>query len=102
MPAYLIVNYQVEDPALYGEYAKGVATSDAMKIGTESQLIALDPTTEQLEGNGAGHQTIILQFDSKEKAKELYESGAYQAVIGKRFKATSKHFAILVQGMAPR
>src|SRR5262249_42288119 len=31
MPAYLIVNYEVEDPALYGEYAK--AAGPAMKIG---------------------------------------------------------------------
>ena len=45
---------------------------------------------------------MILQFDSKEKAKELYESGAYQAIIGKRLEATSKHFAILVQGLPPR
>jgi len=41
---------------------------------------------------------VVLQFESKEKAKELYESGEYQAVIGKRLRATSKHFAILVQG----
>ena len=100
MPAYLIVNYQVEDPQLYGEYAKGAGP--AMKIGTECQLLALDPATEQIEGDGAGRQTVILQFDSKEKAKTLYESGEYQKVIGKRLKATSHHFAILVQGMPPR
>ena len=47
-------------------------------------------------------QTVILQFDSKEKAKALYESGEYQAVIGKRLKATSKHFAVLVQGIPGR
>jgi uncharacterized protein (DUF1330 family) len=102
MPAYLIVNYEVEDPALYGEYAKGVAASNAMRIGTDSQLLALDPSTERVEGDAAGRQTVILQFDSKAKAKELYESGAYQAVIGKRLEATSKHFAILVEGLPTR
>jgi uncharacterized protein (DUF1330 family) len=40
----------------------------------------------------------VLQFDSKEQARKLYESGDYQAVIGKRLAATSRHFAILVQG----
>ena len=99
MPAYLIVNYEVEDPKLYGEYAKGAGP--AMKIGKECQLLALDPATEQLEGDSAGRQTVVLQFDSKEKAKELYESGEYQAIIGKRLKATSKHFAVLVQGIPP-
>jgi uncharacterized protein (DUF1330 family) len=100
MPAYLIVNYEVEDPALYGEYAK--AAGPAMKIGSECQLIGFDPATERIEGDSAGRQTVVLQFDSKEKAKALYESGEYQAVIGKRLKATSKHFAILVQGLPPR
>lgn len=100
MPAYLIVNYQVDDPQLYGEYAKGAGP--AMKIGTECQLLALDPATDRLEGDSSGRQTVILQFDSKEKAKALYESGEYQKVIGKRLSATSHHFAILVQGMATK
>ena len=98
MPAYLIVNYQVEDPTLYGEYAR--AAGPAMKIGTECELIAFDPATDRIEGDSSGRQTVLLKFDSKEKAKALYESGEYQAVIGKRLKATSHHFAILVQGMA--
>jgi uncharacterized protein (DUF1330 family) len=100
MPAYLIVNYEVEDPALYGEYAK--AAGPAMKIGKECQLLALDPASDRIEGDSAGRQTVILSFDSKQKAKELYESGEYQAIIGKRLKATSRHFAILVQGLPPR
>jgi uncharacterized protein (DUF1330 family) len=97
MPAYLVVNYEVEDPKLYGEYAKGAGP--AMKIGKECQLLALDPASDRLEGDSSGRQTVILQFESKEKAKELYESGEYQAIIGKRLKATSKHFAVLVQGI---
>jgi uncharacterized protein (DUF1330 family) len=97
MPAYLVVNYEVEDPKLYGEYAKGAGP--AMKIGKECQLLALDPASDRLEGDSSGRQTVILQFESKEKAKQLYESGEYQAIIGKRLKATSKHFAVLVQGI---
>ena len=100
MPAYLIVNYQVEDPQLYGEYAKGAGP--AMKIGSECELIGFDPATDRIEGDAAGRQTVVLRFESKEKAKALYESGEYQAVIGKRLSATSHHFAILVQGLPPR
>jgi uncharacterized protein (DUF1330 family) len=96
MPAYLIVNYEVEDPALYSQYAK--AAGPAMKIGSECKLIAFDPATDRIEGDAAGRQTVVLQFDSKEQARKLYESGDYQAVIGKRLAATSRHFAILVQG----
>ena len=96
MSAYLIVNYDIDDADLYGEYQGGAGP--ALKIGSDSQLLALDPDTNQLEGDGAGHQTVVLQFESIEKAKEIYESGEYQAVIGKRLAATSKHFALLVNG----
>ena len=97
MPAYLIVNYTVEDPELYAEYSAGAGP--AMKIGEACQLLALDSESDCLEGEGVGHQTVILRFDSKEKAKEVYESGDYQAVVGKRLKATSNHFAVLVNGL---
>jgi uncharacterized protein (DUF1330 family) len=98
MPAYLIVNYQVDNPELYGEYA--AAAGPAMKMGEECELLGFDPASECLEGEGAGHQTVIVKFESKEKAREIYESGDYQAVIGKRLEATSKHFAVLVNGLA--
>ena len=96
MSAYLIVNYDVDDAAAYGEYQKGAGP--ALKIGAECQVLVLDPATEQVEGDGAGHQTVVLEFESKEKAKEIYHSGEYQAVLPTRFGATSKHFALLVDG----
>ena len=97
LSAYLIVNYKVENPELYGEYA--AAAGPAMKIGEACQLLAFDGNSEKLEGETAGHQTVVLRFDSKEQAREIYESGDYQAVIGKRLDATSNHFAVLVDGL---
>jgi len=97
MPAYLIVNYKVENPELYGEYA--AAAGAAMGIGKECKLLVFDPKSERIEGDSAGHQTVVLEFESREKAKQVYESGAYQAVVGKRHDATSGHFAVLVDGM---
>jgi len=97
MPCYLIVNYSVDDPELYGEYA--AAAGPAMKMGEVAKLLAFDPKTEQLEGEGAGHQTVVVKFDSREQAKEIIGGDAYQAVVNKRLDATSRHFAILVDGM---
>ncbi len=96
MPTYLIVNYDIEDADLYREYQGGAAA--ALKIGTDCKLLVLDPKSEHLEGESTGQQTVVLEFESRTKAKELYDSGAYPAVIGKRLKATSKHFAVLVDG----
>ena len=96
MSAYLIVNYDVDDPELYAEYQGGAAP--VLRIGSECELVVLDGASEQVEGEGAGKQTVVLKFESMEKAKEIYNSGEYQAVIGKRHDATSKHFAVLVNG----
>lgn len=96
MSAYLIVNYDVDDADLYGEYQKGAGP--ALRIGAECEVLVLDPATQQIEGEGAGHQTVVLKFESMDTAKEIYESGEYQAVVGKRHDATSKHFAVLVNG----
>ena len=74
MSAFLIVNYDIENPELYGE-------------------------SQRLEGETSGHQTVVLKFDSMEKAREIYESGEYQAMVGKRLEGTSKHFAVLVNGL---
>jgi len=97
MPAYLIVNYSVENPDLYAEYS--AAAGPALKIGDACQLLAFDAKSERVEGETAGHQTVVLRFESKEEARALYESGDYQAVVGKRLEATSDHFAVLVDGL---
>ena len=96
MPAYLIVNYNIEDGDAYAEYQKGAGP--ALKIGADCKLLVLDPASEQVEGDGAGAQTVVLEFESKEKAKEIYESGDYQAVLPTRLGATDAHFAVLVDG----
>jgi uncharacterized protein (DUF1330 family) len=96
MSAYLIVNYDVDDPALYGEYQAGAAS--ALRLGSECKVVVFDPASQQVEGEGAGHQTVVLEFESIDKAREIYESGEYQAIVGTRHAATSKHFAVIVNG----
>lgn len=98
MSAYLIVNYSVADAAQYGEYQAGAGP--ALKIGSECELVVFDTESERIEGDSAGHQTVVLKFESKEKAREIYESGEYQAVVGTRLGATTHHFAVLVNGVA--
>ncbi len=96
MTAYLIVNYQLDDADLYKEYQQGAGP--ALKVGSESKLLVLDPKSQVVEGDGVGAQTVVLEFESADRAREIYESGEYQAVVGKRHEATSKHFAVIVEG----
>jgi len=97
MPAYLIVNYAVENPELYGKYS--AAAGPALNVGKACKLRVFDPKSEVLEGESIGHQTVMLEYESKQAAREAYESKAYQDVIGMRLDATSRHFAVLVDGI---
>jgi len=96
MTAYLIVNYNIDDSDAYKEYQKGAGP--ALKIGSDAKLLALDHKSERLEGDTAASQTVVIEFESKEAAKAIYESGDYQAVLPTRLGATSSHFAVLVDG----
>jgi uncharacterized protein (DUF1330 family) len=98
MSAYLIVNYDIDNPELYGEYQAGAIS--ALRVGTECEVVVFDAASKQIEGEGAGHQTVVLKFESADKAREIYESGEYQAIVGKRLAASSKHFAVLVNGLS--
>ena len=53
---------------------------------------------ETVEGNPPGPQTVIIKFESTEKAKAWYNSDAYQAIVGTRLAAT-EGFAVLSQAM---
>ena len=96
MPAYLIAHYNIVDPDRYAEYQKGAGP--ALRVPAECKVLVLDPDSNQVEGEPAGKQTVVLEFESMEKAKEIYESGEYQAVIGTRLAATTDHYAVLVNG----
>jgi uncharacterized protein (DUF1330 family) len=91
MAAYFIAQYVVNDSALYGEYAQSAMPSIAKHGG---ELLVFDAASQTLEGEPPGPQTVILKFESVEKAREWYESEDYQAVVGKRLQATNGHAVI--------
>jgi uncharacterized protein (DUF1330 family) len=96
MTAYLIVNFDVEDADTYKEYQKGAVPS--LGIGANAKVVAYDTETTQIEGENAGHQTVVLEYPTIEDARAAYDSEAYQAVLPLRFQATSKHFGLIVKG----
>lgn len=97
MPAYLIVNYTVQDPDAYAEYQAGAGP--ALKVGTDCRLRSFDPASVAVEGN-PGSQTVVLEYDSKDEARAAYDSGDYQAVVGIRLGATTDHFGVIVDAIA--
>ena len=68
----------------------------SLGIGTNAKVVAYDTASKQVEGQGAGHQTVVLEYASVEEAQAAYDSEAYQAVLPLRLQATSKHFGLIV------
>ena len=95
MPAYFIAQYVVNDSDLYQEYAQGAGPTIA-KFGGE--MVSFDIAAETIEGEPPGPQTVVLKFESVEKARERYYSPDYQAGAGKRLTATTG-FAIISKDM---
>ena len=98
MSAFLIVNYDIDNAELYGEYQAGAIA--ALRVGDECEVVVFDADSQHVEGERTGRQTVVLKFDSMEKAREIYDSGEYQAIVGKRLEASANHFAVLVNTLA--
>jgi uncharacterized protein (DUF1330 family) len=101
MAAYVIVQYVIKNPNLYREYSQGAGPTLAAYGG---KLVSFDVASETIEGKPPGPQTVVIEFESVEKAKAWYHSPEYQKVVGKRLAATEGH-AVIAQSMnvgAPR
>ena len=97
MAAYFIAQYTVTNPTLYAEYSAGAGPTLAAH---GAELVAFDAAAEAVEGTAPGAQTVIIKFESTEKAKAWYNSPEYQAVVGKRLEATTG-YAVISQSMNP-
>ena len=98
MSAFLIVNYDIDNPELYGQYQEGAIA--ALRVGSECEVVVFDGDSQHVEGERTGRQTVVLKFESMDKAREIYDSGEYQAIVGKRHDASSNHFAVLVNSLS--
>jgi uncharacterized protein (DUF1330 family) len=74
MPAYVIVQVEIEDAAAYAEYVKLVPPSIAAYGG---RFVVRGGKTETLEGSWSPKRLVILEFPSVEQAKKWWASEEY-------------------------
>ncbi|MBT5559840.1 MAG: DUF1330 domain-containing protein [Proteobacteria bacterium] len=84
--AYIVLQYEVTDQAMYQEYIQGVRATQA---GHEMKLLVTDSNTESLEGEALAPRTVILSFPTPEQAMAWYQSDAYQQIVQKRIESTT-------------
>jgi uncharacterized protein (DUF1330 family) len=89
---YVIVTEAIHDPAGMEAYAKASVPS----IGEHgAKALVVDENVEVVEGEWHGSRTIVLEFESVDKAREWYESASYQAALPLRQAAADCNAVIL-------
>jgi uncharacterized protein (DUF1330 family) len=94
MPAYVLGEIEVTDPAGYEDYRKQVLAV-VTKYG--GKFIVRGGRVEPLEGGWAPKRIVALEFPSMEQAQKWYRSPEYAPLIELR-KRASRGKLILVEG----
>ncbi|MFB1297975.1 DUF1330 domain-containing protein [Mycobacterium sp. pW049] len=87
---YVVITEEIKDAAGMAEYGKLASQTMA---GATVLSIGHNPTV--LEGEWPANQTVLLEFESVEAAKEWYYSDAYQEALKLRRAAADCHGVII-------
>jgi uncharacterized protein (DUF1330 family) len=90
---YVVITEDIKDPAAMAEYGKLAAKAMG---GATLLAFAQDPTV--IEGAWHGTQTVVLEFESIDAAKEWYYSDAYQEAAKIRQGAAECN-GVIIQGL---
>ena len=95
MPAYIVVDIQIHDPASFDRYRELVpATIEAFG----GKYIARGGAVEVLEGEWKPQRITIVEFESVEQAKKWLDSTEYAYAKGIRHRAAHTNM-IVVDGV---
>ncbi|MDE2769528.1 MAG: DUF1330 domain-containing protein [Chloroflexota bacterium] len=92
MAGYVIADVDVTAPELFAKYRDLVGPT-VEKYGGE--YLARGGDVEVLEGDRVAHRTVIIRFDSAERAREWYHSDEYAPALKMRLEAANSHVLIV-------
>lgn len=92
MKCYVITNYSIDPSKLegYSDYPQK-ASSITTKFGGRLLVASLD---SQIVEGSPEEITVVIEFDSKEKAQQWYSSPEYTAIRNLRINATKAGWLI--------
>jgi uncharacterized protein (DUF1330 family) len=97
MPAYLLANIEVTDPAGFERYRAAVPAVIARHGG---RYLARGGASEVLEGAYSGHRFVVLEFPDRAAAEAFWQSPDYAECRKLREGAAIMNVAI-VEGIQP-
>ncbi|MCZ6858769.1 MAG: DUF1330 domain-containing protein [Alphaproteobacteria bacterium] len=89
MAGYIIARVNVTDPEKYQDYT---AVTPGLIAKHGGRFIVRGGETATLEGPEETGRIVVIEFDSLEQAKAMYESAEYQAAIKLRAGAATAQF----------
>jgi uncharacterized protein (DUF1330 family) len=92
MPAYVIVDINVTNPAAYDEYKKLAPPTVAAYGG---KYLARGGRTETLEGEWLPNRLVILEFESVDRARQWLDSPEYSAIKQLRHQAAKTNMVVI-------
>ena len=95
MAGYIIARVNVTDPEKYKDY---IAVTPGLIAKHGGRFIVRGGETATLEGPEETGRIVVIEFESLEQAKAMYESEEYQAAIKLRAGAATAQF-IAVAGV---
>ena len=95
MPAYILVDCEVTDPARYEAY-KGLAPAAIARYG--GRYLVRGGETVKLEGDWTPKRVVVLEFPTLEAARGFYDSPEYRAARAARIGAANMNM-IAVAGV---
>jgi len=94
MPAYIIADIQVTDPAGYDQYRPLAAASIARSGG---RFVVRGGEVDLLEGAPAPERIVVIEFPDADTARRWYSSEEYQKALKIR-QSASRGRVFLVEG----
>jgi len=98
MPAYVILDVEITDPARYEEYKK--VSGEALRPFGGRFVVRGGPVEVLEEGDWIPHRIVVLEFESTERARAWWSSETYREPKALR-RGASRGTMILVKGAAP-
>ena len=97
-PGYLIAEVDVTDPTSMHKYGEKVPETLAP---FNHQYLVRSRKIQVLEGEAPKGRILVIAFDSAEKAREWYDSPAYEAIRPIR-QSSAKSRIFIVEGVSPQ
>lgn len=97
MPAYVVVNIEIRDPAAYERY-KALAPPSIARYG--GHYLARGGPTTRLEGGWMPRRLVILEFANADDARAWWASPEYAEAKALR-QSCAETEMVLVEGVEP-